>query len=89
MPYGWDPAKRAANIAKHGVDFAAIEAFDWSTAIVRADVRFDYGEVRLEATGLIGARVYVLVFTIRRDTTWIISFRKGNTRETTRYEAET
>jgi uncharacterized DUF497 family protein len=41
MEYGFDPKKRASNLLKHGVDFAAIEHFHWSHALVRADVRED------------------------------------------------
>jgi uncharacterized DUF497 family protein len=33
MRFEWDEAKRAANPAKHGVDFAAREGFDFETAL--------------------------------------------------------
>ena len=42
----WDDNKRAANLAKHGVDFAAVEGFDWETALTAVDDRRDYGEDR-------------------------------------------
>jgi uncharacterized DUF497 family protein len=42
--YGWDEGKRKANISKHGVDFAAIELFDWEDAVVQIDDR-DYEEL--------------------------------------------
>ena len=87
LPHGWNQAKRAGNIAKHGVDFAAVEGFDWETAQVVADTRHYYGEARLTALGLIGPRVHVLVFTIRRTTTWVISLRKANQKETAHYAA--
>ena len=32
MHYKWDETDRQANLEKHGIDFAQIEAFDWSTA---------------------------------------------------------
>ncbi len=32
MQYEWDEADRQANLKKHGIDFAQVEAFDWSTA---------------------------------------------------------
>jgi uncharacterized DUF497 family protein len=88
VPYDWDPAKRASNVAKHGVDFTAAEGFDWATALVAADTRHDYGEVRLVAIGLIGLRVHVLVATIRRSTVWIISLRKANLKEVNRYASQ-
>ena len=88
MDFGWDEAKRAANLAKHGVDFAEAEGFDWSAASVRADLRTDYGEVRLVAMGPIGDRLHVLVFTIRRRGLRVISLRRASTKELNRYETE-
>ena len=38
-------------------------------------------------TGLIGARLYVLVFTLRETAVRIISLRKANSREVKRYVA--
>ena len=86
MLYGWNPEKRASNLAKHGVDFSEVEDFAWETALVRADVRQHYGEVRLNALGLIGDRLHVLTFTIRRAGLWLISLRKANNKEVERYE---
>ncbi len=88
MDFGWDESKRAANLAKHGVDFAEVEGFDWSAALVRADLRTDYGEVRLVAMAPIGDRLHVLVFTIRRRDLRVISLRRASTKELDRYEAE-
>ena len=87
MPYGWNPIKAAANLAKHGVAFQAAEGFEWDTAVVRADTRASYGEVRLVALGVIGERLHSLAFTIRR-TVWIISLRKASAREVGLYERE-
>ena len=88
MPYDWNPAKRDVNIAKHGIDFELADQFDWSLALVEADVRHHYGEVRLVAYGLIEGRLYALVYTIRRTSTWIISLRKANDKEMGHYEDE-
>ena len=63
MEIEFDPAKDEANIAKHGLSLQAAERFDWDTAFEREDDRFDYGEVRFVALGLIGDRLHVLVFT--------------------------
>ena len=86
MKLTWDEAKRAANLEKHGVDFAAIEAFDWATALVLEDTRKDYGETRLLAMGLIEGRLHALVFARRADGVRVISLRKANSRERRRYE---
>ena len=85
--YDWNPAKCASNITKHGLDFAEVHDFEWATALVGADTRHDYGEVRLAALGVIGGRVHVLVYTIRR-VTWVISLRKAKNWEIRRYEGE-
>ncbi|MGH2342773.1 BrnT family toxin [Segnochrobactraceae bacterium EtOH-i3] len=79
--FEWDEAKRAANLAKHGVDFARVEAFEFETAVVSVDDRFDYGEVRKVAFGLIGDRIYTLVFQHRGENIRVISLRKSNPRE--------
>lgn len=63
MRIEFDPAKDEINLAKHGVSLAAADSFDWNTALEREDDRFDYGEVRFVAVGLIEARPYVMVFT--------------------------
>lgn len=63
MEIEFDPAKDRANVRKHGVSLKAAQGFDWDTALEREDNRFDYGEVRFVAFGLIGDRLHVLVFT--------------------------
>lgn len=63
MEIEFDPAKNETNIAKHGISLQAAERFDWDTAFEREDNRFDYGEMRFVAMGLIGDRLHVLVFT--------------------------
>lgn len=63
MEIEFDLAKDERNIAKHGISLQAAEGFDWDTAFEREDDRFDYGEVRFVAIGLIGDRLHVLAFT--------------------------
>lgn len=79
--FEWDDAKRRANRALRGIDFAEAERFDWSAARVLPDERRDYGEPRWQAYGAIGARLHVLVFTIRAGRIRVISLRKANARE--------
>ena len=52
MEIEFDPAKDAANVAKHGISLQAAEEFDWNAAIEREDDRFDYGETRFVAVPL-------------------------------------
>ncbi len=84
----WDETKRAANLRKHGVDFADMKDFDWETALYDPNENVEYGEDRYVALGLFRADVYVVVFTLREDTTRIISVRKADKREMRRYEKE-
>ena len=92
MSVVFDPAKDAANLAKHGFSLLDAKGFEWDTAVVWPDNRRDYGEARMAALGYIGLHIMAVVFvdrppeqpTERR----IISLRKANTREVKRY-AET
>ena len=92
MNVTFDPAKDAANLAKHGFSLLDAMGFEWETAVVWPDTRRDYGEPRMAALGYIGLRIMSVVFvdrppeqpTERR----VISLRKANTREVKRY-AET
>ncbi len=86
MVYEWDQAKRARNLAKHGVDFNEVQAFEWDSSIQLQDVRRDYGEPRWQALGFIGDRLHMLVFTERNTRIRIISLRRANSREFDRYE---
>lgn len=89
MNVTFDPAKDAANMAKHGVSLTEAAGFEWDTAVVWPDTRRDYGEARMVALGYIGLRIMAMVFvdrppqkpTERR----IISLRKANSREVNRY----
>jgi uncharacterized DUF497 family protein len=83
----WDERKRAANLRKHGVDFAIVERFEFDTALVVIDDRKDYGEPRYRAFGVIDDRLHVLVFTARGGQTRIISLRRANDRERKNYAA--
>jgi uncharacterized protein len=85
VEYTWDEAKRATNLAKHGVDFAIVQGFDWLSAITEPDRRRNYGEERARSTGLIGDRLFVLIHTLRGAKVRIISLRAANRKETLRY----
>jgi uncharacterized protein len=84
----FDPAKDAANIAKHGVSLAEAAELDWEGALIWPDIRRDYGEARICDIGYIGARLLYAAFVDRADGRRIISLRKANNREVKRY-AET
>ena len=86
MDLSYDPAKDRRNVALRGLTFELARVFDWTTATVVEDVRRHYGERRYRATGTIGLRLHVVVFTIRAGKTHVISLRKANEREIHRHE---
>ena len=89
MNVTFDPAKDAANTAKHGVSLTEAASLEWSAAVVWPDLRQDYGEARMVGLVPVGARLFCVVFvdrpadapTERR----VISLRKANKREVQRY----
>lgn len=83
----FDPAKDAANIAKHGVSLRLAERLALDDAVVVPDLRRDYGEERWTAYQQIDGRVHVLVFTVRDRVTRPISLRKANERERRFFES--
>ncbi len=85
MDLAYDPAKRASNLEKHGVDFEDARLFDFSSALVWEDERREYGEVRWVAVGLLGKRLHVICFTETEAGIRVISFRKANKREVKHY----
>lgn len=84
--FDWDANKAEANLAKHGVAFEAAEGFDFVTSIIWPDDRADYDEPRWVAVGFIGSRLHVLVYTVRKGRTRIISLRRANSREKRDYD---
>jgi len=65
--FTWDPTKERANILKHGVTFAdAARIFEGAT-LERPDNRFDYGERRIYAIGLLGLLEITVVYVDRDD----------------------
>jgi uncharacterized DUF497 family protein len=85
MEFEWDEQKRLSNLAKHGLDFADAERFDWSTVTGVADKRFEYGEERFRAFEMLDGRLVVLAFTFRGSVLRIFSFRPANRQERRSY----
>ena len=88
MEAEWNPAKAAANHIKHGVrfDYAARVFLD-PRRLELVDHRRDYGEERRITLGAIDGRVYVVECTLRDTRVRLISARKANIREQSRYAA--
>jgi uncharacterized DUF497 family protein len=85
MRLSYDPAKSELNKAKRGLAFDLAEEFDWDSAMIVEDRRRDYEERRYQALGSFGEHLYMLVFTPRGGAVHVISLRRANHRERTRY----
>jgi uncharacterized DUF497 family protein len=89
MEIDFDPVKNARNIEVRGLPFKRAVEFNFETALFWIDSRRVYPEVRISALGLLGERVYSLVFSETEEGIRVISFRKANKREVKRYEQAT
>jgi len=85
MRIEFDPAKDAANLAKHGVSLALARELDWEAALVWVDDRFEYGELRMIALAPKTGILYYVAFVERGTMRRIISLRQANRREVTHY----
>ncbi len=88
MKIEFDPGKDIANQRKHGLSLMEAEHMNLDTALYAPDHRFNYGENRTRALGLISGRLHMLVFTMRGDMLRVISLRKANLKEAKRYDEE-
>jgi hypothetical protein len=63
MNYVWDKRKGRGNVARHGIAFEdAIRIFEGPT-LERVDNRFDYGETRIYAIGVVNGLEITLIYT--------------------------
>jgi uncharacterized DUF497 family protein len=59
----WDKRKGRGNVARHGIAFEdAIRIFEGPT-LERVDDRFDYGETRIYAIGVVEGLEITLIYT--------------------------
>jgi len=82
----FDQSKNERNVRERGLPFARAADFDWADAVVTADVRREYGERRLVATGFLDGRLHVLCFRRIPQGIRVISLRKANKREVLEHE---
>ena len=85
MSLFFDPAKDRAKVRKHGVSLDRMIDFDFATALIDLDDRFDYGEDRMIALGYIGTALFVAVFVETDTGVRAISLRPAEAREKRRY----
>ena len=86
VEYEWDEEKDKANIAAGRLGFAAIQNFEWQTAVIQPSPRS--GESRWAAIGYIEDRLHYVVYTTRGDRVRIISLRRAS-RQEERFYAQT
>ena len=85
MKFEWDEAKNRSNYTKHGIDFNDAIGIFTSLRATSVDNRKNYGEIRKITIGEIEKTVCVVVYAERDGATRIISARKANARERSRY----
>lgn len=86
MEFEWDPRKAAANLQKHGVDFAdAVGVFFDDFALTLEDE--GSAEERYVTVGMdVLGRILVVAYTWRSKTIRLISARKAEASERRQYE---
>lgn len=85
MEYEWDSCKNQVNIEDRAIPFELVNELDWDSVIQAQDKRIEH-ELRIRAYGLIGGRLFCLVYTMRGQACRVISLRKANRREVRDYE---
>lgn len=81
MDISFDPAKRAVNLNKHGLDLADAGTVFMGRVATKRDDRQDYGEDRYITAGHLNGRCVVLVWTLRGESRRIISMRYAHASE--------
>ena len=82
----FDPAKDAANIAKHGVPLAfGTRVFDDPDHLVIAAIRPDDGEERYKVIGIVDGKLWTAVHVLRGKATRFVSVRRSNDGEERAY----
>jgi len=84
MPLEHDPAKAAANLKKHGIDFVGAQAL-WSDPDRLETPARSLDEPRTQVIGRIGEVVWSAFITMRGDRIRIISVRQARDEEKSAY----
>jgi uncharacterized DUF497 family protein len=79
--YEWDQRKRRANVKKHGIDFIDVPKVFDGDVVILPDERFEDGETRFIAIGILKSFVVVVAYTERAENIRIISARKATKNE--------
>jgi uncharacterized DUF497 family protein len=85
LDFEFDPAKSAANLAKHGIDFTAAQSIWWDAHRIEVPARTT-DEPRWMVIGQIGGRCWSAVVTYRDEYVRIIPVRPSRESEVALYE---
>ena len=89
MVFAWHPAKAAANLKKHHIDFREATVFDDLLSTTFPDADHSGSERRFLIIGVSAhGRVLVVAYTEQAETVRIISARAATRRERTFYDEE-
>ncbi|MBZ0073036.1 MAG: BrnT family toxin [Gammaproteobacteria bacterium] len=87
MELTWDPAKAAANLAKHGVRFADAETVLYDPDALTVEDTDAEGEHRYASIGTDAmGRILVVVYSYRGNRIRLISARRASKKERRAYE---
>ena len=87
MEIEFDPDKDETNRAKHQISL--VRASEFFIVRYKVDDRFDYGETRYRAWGLLDEQPHYLAFAVRDGRMRAISLRRCHQKEFDRYVGET
>ncbi|MDX5985948.1 BrnT family toxin [Sphingomonas echinoides] len=87
MEISFDPAKRDLTLQERGLDFADAATVFEGPVYETEDQRFAYPERRYSTIGLLDDRMVVVIWTVAERGRRVISMRKANDREQTRYRS--
>jgi uncharacterized DUF497 family protein len=81
----FDPIKHAKNLNDRQLDFLDAEIVLSGSVFTVEDTRIDYGEQRFQTVGFLARRMVMVVWTPRGEAVHVMSMRKCNDKEQTRY----
>ena len=67
MRYTWTQEKSRGNLQKHGITFEDAKRIFEGLTVERVDNRFDYGEIRVYAIGLVNGVEITVIYSDRGD----------------------
>ena len=67
MRYSWDQEKNRRNLARHGIAFQDAQRIFEGPTVEKTDDRFDYGESRVYAVGLVDGLEITVVYADEND----------------------